>query len=290
MKYFFAVLLFLVLPLSFFAISGCESTTGPDGTGTIKGTIRDSTSSIEVSGVTITTVPATSTVVTNDSGNFIITGVSNGTYTITAKKLGYFTRTTTAVISNADTAIVNTRMQFTGIYAYNNLTVSEYIDNSSLSGVNLRNGLVIDEVQLNDPNKDIQMRDSAGTSSNFYLRSGDLALQYAGSRTDFGAPLNNPISGQPAFTKTEFDTLSKIYDFDGSSFNTYFGTDRTSYFNVFAEGANNVYPFWLSGRGSSPQIFGVIYLRNSYVSSNVYHLVIDIKLNSLGYNLFNPNQ
>lgn len=222
MKKILVVLILSMIPLYFLTISGCESTTGlANGNGVIKGNIKDSLSSLPLDSVIITTLPATSTVFTNASGNYIISGVSDGTYTITAKKLGYFTRTTTAVVLNADTATANTKMRFTGVYVYNSLTVQEFNTSyTNLSGVNLYDGIVINEVQPNDPKKDIQMRDSAGTSANFYLRSGDLALQRAGSKTTFGVPLNNPKTGQPTFTKQEFDTLSSIYDFNGN-FNVY---------------------------------------------------------------------
>lgn len=295
MKKILFVLLLSIIPLYFLMISGCESTTGfADGNGVIKGIIADTISTNPLDSVIITTTPATSTVMTNASGNYIISGVSDGTYIVTAKKLGYFTRTTTAVVANADTATANARMRFTGVYVFNSLTVQEANGTyTNLSAVNLKDGVVIDEQATNDPNKDIQMRDSAGMSTNFYLRSGDLAFDRAGSQSYFGPPLNNPKTGLPTFTKAEFDTLSSIYGFDGFSFNSYFGQNATSTFNVFPDGSNSVYPFWLSGRHintTDPQLFGVIYLRRSYVSGNYYNLVIDVKINRLGFNILNGNQ
>jgi len=298
MKKILFVLLLSIIPLYFLMISGCESTTGlADGNGVIKGVIADTTSTFPLDSVIITTTPATSTVMTNASGNYIISGVSDGTYIVTAKKPGYFTRTTSAIIANADTATANARMRFTGVYIFNSLTVQETNTTyTNLSAVNLKDGVTINEVALNNPNKDIQMRngyDSLGASIDFYLRSGDLAFQRAGSQTYFGPPLNNPKTGLPTFTKAEFDTLSSIYDFDGFSFNSYFGQNATSAFNVFPDGSNSVYPFWLSGRHintTDPQLFGVIYLRRSYVSGNYYNLVIDVKINRLGLNILNGNQ
>jgi hypothetical protein len=298
MKKIIVLLLLSVFPLYFLIISGCESTTGvKNGDGVIKGNIKDSTSANDLDSVIVSTTPATSTVITNASGNYIISGVTDGTYTITAKKSGYFTRTTTAVVTNADTTTANTRMYFTGVYVFNGLIVQE--TNSAytnFSAVNLRDGIVLDEVALNDPNKDIQMRnsyDTSGASINFFLRSGSLAFRRAGSVTKLGPPLNNPKTGLPTFTKSEFDTLSSIYDFDGFSFNAYFGSDTTSNFNVFPDGSNAVYPFWLSGRynGSSPQLFGVFYLRKSYFGNGgFFYLVIDVKINRLGLNILNGNQ
>jgi hypothetical protein len=298
MKKFLILLILSVFPLYFLTISGCESTSGPaNGQGVIRGSIFDSTSVIPLDSVLVTTTPSTSTVMTNSSGGYIITGVSDGTYTVTAKKLGYFTRTTTAVVADADTATANTRMFFTGVYVFNNLIVQETNGSyTNLSAVNLRDGIVIDEQATNDPNKDIQMRnsyDTTGASINFYLRSGSLAFRRAGSETKLGPQLINPKTGLPTFTKSEFDTLSSIYNFDGFSFNSYFGSDTTSTFNVFPEGSNAVYPFWLAGRysGGNPQLFGVFYLHKSYFGNGgFFYLVIDVKINRLGLNLLNGNQ
>jgi hypothetical protein len=286
MKKFLIVLLLSVVPLYFLTLSGCESTTGVNnGDGVIRGNIKDSTSTTNLDSVVITTTPATSTVMTNSSGNFIIPGVEDGTYTVTAKKLGYFTRTTTAIVIDADTAIANTRMMFTGVYVFNNITVQETnIGYTNRSGVDLFRGIAIDEVAPIDPNKDIQMRDSSGTSTNFYLRSGDLAFSRAGSQTFFGQPLSN------TYTKAQFDTLSVIPGFDGN-YSAFFSQNATATFNVFPEGSNSVYPFWLSGRGNNPSIIGVIYLRRSYIGvGNLFYLDIDVKVNRSGYNLFNGNQ
>jgi len=297
MKKFLILLILSVFPLYFLTISGCESTSGPaNGEGVIRGSIFDSTSVIPLDSVIVTTTPSTSTVMTNSSGGYIITGVADGTYTVTAKKQGYFTRTTTATVLDADTATANTRMQFTGLYVFNNLTVQETNTGyTNLSAVNLKDGIVLDEVATNNPNKDIQMRnsyDTTGASIDFYLRSGDLAFRRAGSQTYFGAPLINPKTGQPTFTKSEFDTLSSIYNFSGN-YNSYFSLSATATFNTFSEGTNAVYPFWLSGRHINtldPQIIGVIYLRRAYITGGLFYLVIDVKVNNLGYNILNGNQ
>ncbi len=294
MKNFLVILFLSVLPLYFVTISGCESTSGvKNGDGVIRGNIKDTSSSANLDSVVISTTPATSTVMTNSSGNYIISGVSDGSYIVTARKPGYFTRTTTAVVTDADTAVADARMRFTGVYVFNNLTVQEANSTyTNLSAVDLFNGIVINEVAANDPNKDIQMRcsyDSLGNSINFYLRSGSLAKSRAGSVTKFAPPLANPKTGTQTFTKAEFDTLSYIYNFDGFSFNSYFPSDTTSTFNNPPGMPNRVYPFWLSGRATSTlQLFGVIFMRGFYKDTDgLYYLVIDVKINKIGLNLFN---
>ena len=290
MKKLLIVLLLSVVPMYFLTISGCESTSGfINGNGVIKGNIQDSTNLNNLDTVYITTTPATLSVVTNSAGNFMISGVEDGTYIVTARKPGYFTRNYNVVVANADTAIANAKLRFTGVYIYNGLTVQEANSiYTNLSAVNLYSGTVINEFVANDPNKDIQMRnsyDTSGASIDFYLRSGDLAFQRAGSQTFFGLPLNN------TYTKAQFDTLSIIPGFDGNNHDTFFSENATSTFNVFPEGSNSVYPFYLKGRGTSTKIVGVIYLRRSYMGvGNLFYLDIDVKVNRLGYNLFNGNQ
>lgn len=289
MKKLLIVLLLSVVPMYFLTLSGCESSSGfINGNGVIKGNIQDSTNLNNLDTVYITTTPATSSVVTNSAGNFMISGVVDGTYIVTARKPGYFTRNYNVVVTNADTAIANAKLRFTGVYIYNGLTVQEANSiYTNLSAVNLYSGAVINEFVANDPNKDIQMRnsyDTSGASIDFYLRSGDLAFQRAGSQTYFGLPLSN------TYTKAQFDTLSIIPGFNGN-YNTFFSENATAIFNVFPEGSNSVYPFWLSGRGTNPNIIGVIYLRRSYMGvGNLFYLDIDVKVNRLGYNLFNGNQ
>jgi Carboxypeptidase regulatory-like domain len=295
MKKFLIVLLLSITPLYFLTISGCDSTTSvKNGDGVIRGTIKDSSSLNNLDSVIITTTPATTTVMTNSTGSFIISGVSDGTYMVNIKKPGYFTKLVTAVVLDADTVQVNTNIRFTGVYIYNGLTVQETnAIYTNLSAVDLYRGIVLNEFTTNDPNKDIQMRnsyDTSGASIDFYLRSGDLAKQRAGSQTFFGQPIVNASTNQPTFTKAEFDTLSVIPGFNGS-YGAFFSSNATATFNFFPDGSNAVYPFWLSGRGSNPNVIGVLYLRKSYFGvGNYFYLVIDVKVNRVGYNLFNGNQ
>ena len=101
MKRIFLFLVVVLIPVYFFTLSGCESTTSsPDGSGVIRGTIKDSTNNTTLlAGVTVTTVPATSTVVTDNAGNYIISGVSDDTYIVTAKKPFYFTKTASVTVN-----------------------------------------------------------------------------------------------------------------------------------------------------------------------------------------------
>jgi len=241
---------------------------------------------VQLVGATITTTPATSTVLADSLGNFEITGISPGTYTITATKAGYYTKKTTVDLIGDDTANVVMKLFFLNIYSYSNIIVDEYFGDASYSGVNVYLGYKVNE--LDNANKDIQLRDSNGTSANFYLRSGDLALRLAGKETKFSNLLVNPMSGTNQFSKSEFDTLSHISTIDGLiDPNRDFPNDRTPYFNNPLT-TNFVFAVYLKGRNLLPPTYALIYVEST-VRSDMFHVTLDIKTNRNGRNLFNPN-
>ncbi len=76
--------------------SACEQNTG---FGVIVGSVTDSVSSTPLAGVTITTEPATETVITDDQGSFLIADVAVGTYVVSASLEGYETASETVEVS-----------------------------------------------------------------------------------------------------------------------------------------------------------------------------------------------
>ncbi len=85
------VALFMVVLLSFW-VMGCSSDDDGDGggestTGTVKGIVTDSVGGTTLEGVTVTVGGIS--VDTSADGHYIISGVTGGSYTITAKKTGY---------------------------------------------------------------------------------------------------------------------------------------------------------------------------------------------------------
>lgn len=278
-----------ILPIATFFIilsfSGCESggfTTS--GASVIKGRVTDSTSFVQLIGATITTLPETSTVLSDTLGYYTITGLSAGTYTVTAKMPGYYTRTYTIDIQDEDTATVNLKMYFANVFTYGPITVDEYFNDTSYSGVNVYLGRAVQEID--NANKDIQMRDSSGTSMNFYFRSGDLAKVLAGKQAKFTDWLINPVGGTYDFTRANFDSLTTILGgktLDESDF----PNDRTGYFNDPLS-VHPVFAVFLKGRNFVPPTYAVIYIENVYTDSKV-HAVIRIKTNRNGLNLFNSN-
>lgn len=81
-------------------------------TGTISGTVLDSTTKRGVEGATVTLVGSTVVVVTKADGSFRITGVQAGSQTLTVKLLGYHSRNTTVKVEpNKSTTVSITLSQ-----------------------------------------------------------------------------------------------------------------------------------------------------------------------------------
>jgi WD40 repeat protein len=79
-------------------------------TGTISGTVSAATGT-GLSGATVTTQPATSTVITDAQGNYVINNVAAGTYTVSAALSGYAGNTTNAVVTAGKPTSANITLQ-----------------------------------------------------------------------------------------------------------------------------------------------------------------------------------
>ncbi len=282
-----AVFIFIFIP----AMTGCDSSTSPaPANGVIKGFVRDSASGAGIKDVTISAVPFISNSVTDSSGYFVMTGVNSGTYSLSAKKQGYLTKRYSISVDN-NTVNINLSLFFSNLYVFSNKLLTEFFNSNSLSAINLFLGEVVNE---NGTQYDMQLRDSAGTSNNYYLRSGNLAEYLTGYQTKFSTALKNPLNNSYTFTKAQFDTLSRYYTVDGNIDPVRdFTEDRTPSFNETPNMPNSVYSFWLNGRNLSPPAYGMFFLNYSFIDTiaqNQFKLIIDVKVNRGGQNLFNPNE
>lgn len=273
------------------AMIGCDSSTSPGlASGVIRGFVRDSISGSGIPDVTISAVPFISNSITDPSGYFFMTGVNSGDYTLTLKKQGFNYKSVPVSVSN-DTLNVNIKMFFSNLYIFSNKLLTEYFNSFSFSAIDLFLGFVVNE---NTNQYDMQLRDSAGTSNNFYLRSGDLAEHLTGFQTKFSNALKNPLNNSYTFTKQQFDTLSRYYTVDGNIDPVRDFTEaRIPSFNGTPNMPNSVYSFWLNGRNLSPPVYGMFFLNYSYIDTiaqNQFKLIIDVKVNSGGLNIFNPNE
>jgi|WetSurSiteA1Bulk_404760.scaffolds.fasta_scaffold09074_2 hypothetical protein len=291
MKKIISTIFTIAILAGVFLLTGCEDDNVTNkGNSTITGTITDSLTNEGVKDVSITTDPVTySGVVTDADGKYTISGIAANDYTITAKKPGWFTMNYYITVAENETAVADFKILFSNIYAFDNLTASEYFNDNSMSAVNLYLGKIVSE--LDATNKDIQLRDSVGMSERFLFRSGDLALDNPGYETVFG---DQVFSGRN-FTKNEFDTLSKYYTVDGQIDPARdFPNDRTVYYYPYGlDSKHHVYPFYLKGRHNSnpgnPRVYGLLYIK-SLVQDSVYKFTIDVKINRNGQNSFNMNQ
>lgn len=79
----------------------------PVNTGTISGQVTDATDDSPIAGASIATTPATSALLTDDSGNYIITDVEEGTYSVKATKTGYNTGSVSVAVKSEKTTTAN---------------------------------------------------------------------------------------------------------------------------------------------------------------------------------------
>ena len=184
--------------------------------------------------------------------------------------------------SGPDTAVADTTID-SNVLVFWNKVIHEFFDNNSQSAMNLLTGTVVNE---NDPNKDIQMRDSSGTRVNFFLRSGDQAIIIRNSRTLFGQNI-----AYAHMTESEFDTLSQITNLgptlepaDFYRISTAEYTNPT-YFNAPLT-QNTVYSCYLQGKSPVTPIYCMIRLRSAFIQGGEFNLAVDVKLNTAGQNQF----
>lgn len=301
MQKLFKNLSLLSLSLLFFiAINGCDKSTDPGvlGEATIKGTVTDLASGNPIGNVTITTNPDIGTKVTGTDGYYEFTQVPSGTYNFTFSKPGYNTITVPKTTNGKDTILLNANLSLSDVRIYNNLIVYEFFNDSSLSGVNLYDGLV---VKWSDLFKDISFWDSNSLRERFYFESGDLKdaerllkagiKPVAGYKTEFSNLLGY-------YSKSEFDTLKKRYDLPGRDSIIAlidYGQDRTIKFTYPLPEKKPVYSFYLRGKYEQNQsggypVYGLLYIRDLVApggGQTSWRCVVDVKINKKGRNYFN---
>ncbi len=83
-----------------------EDTIEPKGEGSVSGVVLSSEDGKPLVGASISSNPATSAVVTDADGKFILSGVAGGSYTVMAKKVGYKSESIAVAVKNeAETAV-----------------------------------------------------------------------------------------------------------------------------------------------------------------------------------------
>jgi hypothetical protein len=112
---FFTILVLLVCLFS--CNNDDNNTTQTPTAGTIQGQVTNETGDTVLVGAIVTTLPATSSVNTNTQGNYIISNVSPGEYTVTASKGGYKNSTVNIAVIAGKTTIADIHL---AIFKFNN--------------------------------------------------------------------------------------------------------------------------------------------------------------------------
>ncbi len=108
--------IFIIILALLVVLSSCKkSPTGPDTdgatTGTISGTVTDSSTGSPIAGASVSTQPATTTATTDSQGNYSISNVTPGSYTVTASASGYFPGSASVTVTAGQTSTCNVALQ-----------------------------------------------------------------------------------------------------------------------------------------------------------------------------------
>ena len=289
MKKFFTAFFISISFLSVMFYTGCGSTSSDNGAAVIKGKILDSlaTNGVSYASVTITSTNFSKTVTADTAGNFICLNLEAGTYNLTAKAPGYYTKSVTGlVVPTDDTLTTNVYILFTNIFLYNSIEANEYMDQSTYCAVSLDNGSVLTRLNALKDIELIKTIYSPGdTICSLCLVSTDLDTMLAGYETKF-----SPVFASK-YTKTQFDSLMSYPGFDPGNLNGCYPNKWTEILDQ--NSSNSVYAFYLCGKSSGllKRWFGLIHIEIVGTRTlNQSYVRINIKLNKNGENNFNPNQ
>ena len=101
--------LFFVSVAAFLACN--ENTIDPVFYGSLQGSVTYKSSGAPAAGVEVSTTPITTTVVTNDEGQFVFTNIPTGEYTIVAKTEGYRNASGKALVPKDDTVTLDLQLE-----------------------------------------------------------------------------------------------------------------------------------------------------------------------------------
>jgi len=178
------------------------------------------------------------------------------------------------------------------VKVYRNITISEFINASSLSSIDLYTGVAVD---ANNAVRDAELADSTAIGAGFdrfYVRSGDGSYDPTdapGQETKF-VPFFN--TRNTAYSQSSFDTITYIGAPGNLVASDFYRYSMYSLGRSFTNTDVRVYGFWLKGKkvslGLSNEVYGLIYLKSipSATVGSEYKLVVDVKINTKGQNDF----
>ena len=98
----------LIAAVALIGVLSCsDKPVSPVATGTISGRVTDATDDSPIAGASVTTTPGTNALITDNSGNYIIADVEEGTYIVKATKTGYNTGSVSVAVKPEKTTIAN---------------------------------------------------------------------------------------------------------------------------------------------------------------------------------------
>jgi PKD repeat protein len=107
MKIFSLITVIISVVFIYSCSSDSDNPTNPSTKGNITGQITEQGAGNPVSGASISTQPATTTVTSDNSGNYTFSNIEAGSYTVTASKNGYTQNNANANVTAGQTTTVN---------------------------------------------------------------------------------------------------------------------------------------------------------------------------------------
>ncbi|MCI0474199.1 MAG: carboxypeptidase regulatory-like domain-containing protein [Ignavibacteria bacterium] len=288
MKY--SIFLAITLTAILAWIAGCNVNQASYEQTAVGGTITDSSTGRPVEGVKVIIEPTYQFAFTDTNGFYYIDeincGSSAGNYFLNFEKTGYDSmRLFTILYAGDTTKRVNWSLlnKSSNVFMRYDVTLTEYVNIGTYSNLN-----AFDMIAVNGGVTlvmDMTLKDSLKLRNKFYLAAGSFSEPVQGLESRFTSVLYNSL------TKAEFDTLSRI-DVGNRPIipDVDFPYDRTRSYNSSSL-TNEVYGFYLKGRkfiGYQYDVYGLVRINNFYLdnSSNLYKLVLDLKVNRKGQNYF----
>ncbi|MCU0372468.1 MAG: carboxypeptidase-like regulatory domain-containing protein [Ignavibacteria bacterium] len=288
MKY--SIILAITMTAILAWIAGCNVNQASYEFTAVGGTITDSSTGRPVEGVKVIIEPTYQFAFTDTNGFYYIGGIncgsSAGNFFLNFEKSGYDSmRLFTILYAGDTTKRVNWKLynQNSHFFKRYNLTIMEFTDVNSMSNLDAFNMEVVNGILMRVI--DIAFKDSLKLRNKFYLAAGTFAEPTSGLETRFTQLLYHSL------TQAEFDTISRIDvgnrpiipDID-------FPYDRTNSYNVSSL-SNEIYGIYLKGRrylGYGYDVYGILRINNFFLDpgDSKYRIVVDIKINRRGQNIF----
>ena len=186
------------------------------------------------------------------------------------------------LVSGDTTTVANSNVK-----VFRNIVINEYINDASLSSIDLYAGTNID---ANNAVRDAELVDSTGIGpgyNRYWLRSGDGTQDVIGQETKFIPLFSSRTAGD---YQSQYDAMTRI-DVGHADPVTAADFYRYSTYSMglsFVSTDVRVYGFWLKGKkvslGLSNEVYGLMYIKSIAGPVGSYKMTVDVKINTKGQN------